>query len=284
MKQFLGFISILLFFSSCDYINLKKSKEIKKSLNPIAKIYGSKLYLEDISEFFPKTTSKKDSIIFSKSLIDTWAIKKLLLKKAVENSSLNENKSIDELVQKYRESLLINNYKERLIKQQLDTIVSVKEIIVFYEANKQNFRLNEELVQLKYLQFDEDKVDKKKIINLFKSDKLEDVEMLEQQQFNFKQYHLNDSIWLTLDNVLLKIPYSKEKLLKKTKFSQKVNSLGLYLVAVKNILKRNEIAPLSYVSSNIKQMILHKRKLELIREIEKIILQDAVQNKNFKIY
>jgi len=76
----------------------------------------------------------------------------------------------------------------------------------------------------------------------------------------------------------------KEKLLKKTKFIQKQDSLSLYLVAVKDVLKRNDLAPKSYIKSTIKQLILHQRKIELIREIEQIIVKDALQNENFKIY
>ena len=44
------------------------------------------------------------------------------------------------------------------------------------------------------------------------------------------------------------------------------------------------IAPLSYIEPTIKEMILHKRKIELIREIEKLIVKDATKNNNFKIY
>ena len=77
---------------------------------------------------------------------------------------------------------------------------------------------------------------------------------------------------------------SKENLLKISKFIQKEDSLGVYLVAVKNILQKNETAPLSEVTNRIKQIILHKRKLELIREIEKTLINDAIQNKNFKEY
>ena len=73
-------------------------------------------------------------------------------------------------------------------------------------------------------------------------------------------------------------------MLKKTKFIQKQDSLSLYLVAVKDVLKRNDLAPKSYIKSTIKQLILHQRKIELIREIEQIIVKDALQNENFKIY
>ena len=279
-KLLLG--ATLFLISSCDYFQLQQNKEVREK--PIATVYNAKLYKRDIQDLFPKNSSKKDSIILAKSLINNWATKQLLLKKAEENSTKEENESVSELVENYRESLLINNYKERLVKQQLDTIVSTEEITEYYSENQQNFRLNEELIKVKYLHFGNDIVDKKEMIRLFKSDSIVDIETLESQQLSFKSFHLNDSTWIPLDNVLLKIPYSKEKLLKKSKFSQKESSLGLYLVAVKDVLKRNDIAPLSYISSTIKQLILHKRKLELIREREKIIVKDAVQNESFKIY
>jgi hypothetical protein len=83
---------------------------------------------------------------------------------------------------------------------------------------------------------------------------------------------------------LLKLPFSRYDLLKKTKLTKKEDSLSLYLAVTKNILLRNQIAPLSYIEPSIKQMILHQRKLQLIRDIEKIIVKDATQNKIFKIH
>ena len=47
---------------------------------------------------------------------------------------------------------------------------------------------------------------------------------------------------------------------------------------------RNDIAPKEYVIPTIQQMILHKRKLELMNEIEKTIMVDAINNKQFEQY
>ena len=277
--KIVSLLSILILFSSCDYFTFQKKE--KNTEKPIATVLDKHLYLKDIASIIPKNRSKKDSIVLVKSIIDKWALKQLLLAKSAENITKKEEDNINNLVTNYKESLLLNNYKEKLIKQQLDTVVSSDEMKAFYQKNKENFRLNEELLKMKYLYVDKNMIDKKKIIKLFKSDKLEDAETLEKMQLNFKLYHLNDSIWIPLDKVLLKLPISKEKLLKKSKFIKKVDSLGVYLVAVKKILKRNDIAPLSYISSTIKQLILHKRKLELIKDIEKIILKDAIQNKSY---
>lgn len=275
-------ILVVALFSSCDFISLQKQEDT--SLQPIASVYNMKLFAADIADLFPVNITKNDSILLAKSLINTWAIKQLMLKKSEDNNSLEASKEINKLVSDYKESLLINGYKEILIKQQLDTVISESEIDTYYGLNRQNFKLNEELIKVKYLYFGNDLIEKKETINLFKSDDIEDLEALEKKQLSFISYQFNDSIWTRLDNVLLKLPFSKEKMLKKTKFTKKQDSLGLYLVAVKDVLFRNNIAPLSYIKPTIKQIILHRRKIELIREIEKILVKDATQNKNFKIY
>ncbi|MFN0729213.1 hypothetical protein [Polaribacter gochangensis] len=286
MNKKLVYFFLLIVFSSCQFFDFgKKEDRIEK---PIASINNNFLYSKDIESLIPKNISKKDSILIVKSIISNWAVQELLKQKAEENLTLEENTTYNKLVQDYKESLLINGYKERLIQQQLDTIISEDEIEEYYNTNKTNFRLNEELIKIKYLHFGNDLLDQKEIINHFKSDKEEDLIALENQELNFKAINLNDSTWIKLEDVLLKIPKFKEEpreyLLKKSKYVQKEDSLGLYLVAVKDVLKRNDIAPINYITPTIKQLILHKRKLELIRDIEKTLLNDAIQNKNFKEY
>jgi len=281
MRLVTAFFCVLLFFS-CDILTVQE-KQVNSS-EIIAIVDTEKLFREDVKDILPQNIAKEDSLLLVKSYIQDWAIKKLLLKNAEKNNSLEALENIKKLVQDYRESLLINNYKEELIKQQLDTIISQDEVESYYDFNKENFKLNEVLLKLKYLHFDDNIKDKKEIIKLFKLDDIEAAEQLEQMQLSFKKYQLNDSVWVQLDKILLKLPVSKENLLKKTKFIQKQDSLGLYLVAVKDILNRNDIAPLSYIEPTIKEMILHKRKIELIREIEKIIVKDATEKNNFKIY
>jgi len=280
------YIGLILTFVSCQFFDLeKKSTKMEK---PIAKVHNLFLYKKDIVKLIPINISGKDSLLIVKSIINNWATQEILRKRAEENLSREENDRYTQLVQDYKSSLLVNGYKERLIKQQLDTAITADEIASYYSLNRKNFRLNEELIKIKYLHFGKDVLDHEKIIKQFKSNKYEDLISLENQELNFKAINLNDSTWIKVEDVLLKIPKfrenPKEILLKKTKFIQKEDSLGLYLVAVKNVLIRNDIAPLNYITPTIKQMILHKRKLELIRDIEKTLINDAIQNKNFKEY
>jgi len=282
MKYFIAILFFIVLFTSCDVFTFQEKEDVKSDI--IAIVNTEKLFKEDIKSIIPSNVTKQDSIIIVKSFVKDWAVKRLLLDKAKNNSSLEVVNEIDELVKDYKESLLINSYKEQLVKQRLDTLITEEEIDSFYKVNKENFKLNEELVKIRYLHIPENINDKEEILQLFKSDDILDLEELEKQELSFKFHQFNDSVWTAVDKVLLKLPFSKEKLLKKTKFIQKQDSLGLYLVAIKDVLTRNEIAPVSYIKSTIKQMILHRRKIELIREIEKIIVKDAIQNNNFKTY
>lgn len=281
MKNFL-FILLIFLIYSCESLGLQQ-KEIVID-KPIASVFDKDLFKKDIELLLPNNVAREDSVILIRSIINSWAIKELLLKKAEENNSQNENSEINTLVREYKQALLINGYKERLVKQQLDTVVAFKDIENYYLSHRNNFKLNEELIKVRYLHFSSDLIDKKEVSEFFKKGSLEDLEELELRQLSFKSIMLNDSIWTPLENVLLKTPFSRENLLKKSKFIQKEDSLGLYLVTINDVLFRNDIAPLSYVKSTIKQIILHQRKLELIRDIEKIIVNDAIQNKSFKIH
>jgi hypothetical protein len=280
--RFLSILFCIFTLTSCDYIKLQDKDAPTSEI--IAIVNTDKLFKEDLKDFLPRNISREDSLILVKSFIQDWAVKKLLLDAAANNNTQESLKNIKNLVQDYKESLLINNFKEALIKQQLDTIISDDEVEAYYLINNENFKLNEVLVKSRYLYFDASIINKKEIVKFFKSEEIEDAEELERQQLSFKMYQLNDSIWTELDKILLKLPFSKENLLKKSKFIQKQDSLGLYLVAIKDVLRRNDIAPLSYIKPTIKEMILHKRKIELIRDIEKIIVKDATKNNNFKIY
>jgi hypothetical protein len=210
--KFLSIVSFLFLFSSCNYFGLKK--EITPEDFPIASIFDEELYRDALQNLIPTNISKEDSLVLVKSIINNWAVKQLMLKKSLENNSSQENTAINELVENYKHSLLINNYKEQLIKQQLDTIISEAEIDTYYSLNKQNFKLNEELLKIKFLNFNNNLINKKEVVALFKSDALEDSEALENYHLNFKSFQLNDSVWIPLDNIMLKIPFSKEKLLK----------------------------------------------------------------------
>ncbi len=282
LKQVL-FIAFITSLTSCSFFNSNKINEQKV----VAKVNETYLFKEDVLAFLPKNNYKKDSLLLVANFINSWAKQQLLLDKAKMN--LKENLvDIDLLVNKYKEDLLINKYREAVVSQNLDTIVGQVDIDSFYVKNKELFTLNEELIQLKFIHFSNTLLDKEKIISLFKSEKKEDLEELIAKEIELKSYHFNDSMWIKYTDALNIIPPLNEfkiaTLQNKNKVIVKEDSLNVYLVKIKKILFRNRISPKSYVEPTIRQMILHTRKLKLLKKIEQTLLNDAIKNGTYEIY
>jgi len=170
----------------------------------------------------------------------------------------------------------------------IDTVVSTEEANTYYNNNKDVFKLNEELVKFRYIHVNENIIDFDAIKKRFKIYDTQDKKTLDSVSIQFKSYSLNDSIWVKLTQVIKKIPVinseNKNQLLKKSNFLQLKDSLGVYLMQINDVLVRNDTAPLEYVKPTIDQIVINKRKLEFIRELEKDITKDAIKNKRFEIY
>lgn len=273
----------LIFLQSCTYFTVKKDS-IRE---PVARVNDVYLYKDDLTAVFKKDITKQDSIILVNNYINNWIKQQLLLSKAQLNLE-NKNTEFEDLVKKYREDLFINSYKEAVVKQYLDTIVTEDDIDEFYLNNNELFKLNEELIKLKYIKIGKDALNKNELIRLFKSTKNSDFEKLKQKAIFSQSHHLNDSIWIKYSDLTNEIPIlkteDKQELLKKDNFIQKEDSLSLYLVTIKKVLQSNETAPKSYITPTVKQMILHQRKLLLLRNIEETLINDATKKQQFEIY
>jgi len=273
---------LLLLGYSCDLI--KKSDERE----PIARVNNTYLYQEDINGLVPEDASKQDSTLIIQNYIKRWATQQLFVDGAKLNLSEVKQQTFNRLVGQYKNDLYSKAYIEALVKRSIDTVVSSEEANTYYNNNKDVFKLNEELVKFRYIHVNENIIDFDAIKKRFKIYDTQDKKTLDSISIQFKSYSLNDSIWVKLTQVIKKIPVinseNKNQLLKKSNFLQLKDSLGVYLMQINDVLVRNDTAPLEYVKPTIDQIVINKRKLEFIRELEKDITKDAIKNKRFEIY
>ena len=267
---------------SCSYLR-KEPDGI-----PVARVNDSYLYQEDIEAILSEGITKEDSTLRVNNFINQWATQKLLQSGAEINLTLEKQEEYNKLVNQYKSDLFIKAYLEALVKQKIDTVVTLEESQDVYESNKETFKLNEELIKFRYINLNENMDGFQEIKERFKNFDNEDKKVLDSISIQFRAYSLNDSIWIKVDQVLANIPVlnieSKKELLKKSNFIQLQDSLGLYLMQINDVLNRNEIAPIEYVIPTIKQIVINKRKLEFIKKLEKDITKDAIKNKQFEIF
>jgi len=236
----------------------------------VARVNDAYLYQSDLEDYLEDFSTDQDSLILVSNFINKWATKQLLLDGARRNVSRDDP------------------YKDALVNKQLDTVVTAAEAQMFYEENKQNFSLNEDLLKLRYIQIGEDYNNKKQLQEFFIRFNQQDKYILDSLKFQFKKYFLNDSVWVKKSVVIQSMnpvnTVNADNLLKKTNFVQLRDSLGLYLISVGETLSRKQTAPIEYVRPTIDQILKNKRKLALVKELEKEIKDDAIKNNKFEIY
>lgn len=282
MKKTFLILTIGLVCFSCDFFKKTDDRE------PIARVNETYLYKEDVEDLVPEGTSKEDSLVIVNNYINRWARQLLLMDGALLNLSEEKQEEFSKLVKQYKNDLYTKAYLEALVKKNIDTIVNADEAKVFYEANKESFKLNDDLLQLRYISLPLNPIDLDTIKKRFRRYEAKDKRYLDSISMQFKSFSLNDSIWVKFSQVVDKVPVvtqeSKDQLLKKTNFLQLKDSINLYLMQVNDIRLQNDYAPLEYVNKSIKQIVINKRKLELIKQLENDISKDAIKNNKFQIY
>ncbi len=254
----------------------------------IARVGENYLYKEEVSKLLAQGISKEDSASFVTNYINNWASKQLLLDKAKINLPEDKLSEYDALVANYRTDLYTRAYKEALVRQGSDSIISNSQLEQFYEAEKENFKLKEKVVQLRFVELPKQFLNKDEVIDRLKSFKPEDKVYLDSIGVQFRKLNFNDSLWVSAARVIGEIPpltfEDADKHLKKSQFFELEDEKGVYLAKIVDVKEVNEIAPLSYIEPQIEQVLLSRRKLDFLRKLETEILDEAIKKNEFEIY
>ncbi|GAA0750329.1 hypothetical protein GCM10009431_30780 [Gaetbulibacter jejuensis] len=282
IKRFSVIIITFVCVLSCDFF--KKTED----RTPIARVNETYLYEEDIKDLVAEGTSVEDSTLLVNNYITRWATQLLLVEGAERNLPETTQNNFNKLVSQYKKDLFTKAYLDALVKKNIDTTVSQSEADTVYSKNKETFKLNEELVKFRYINIPQNAINLDDIEKRFKRFDTNDKRYLDSISVQFKSYSLNDSVWVKTSQVIEKVPVlnaeNKKELLKKSNFLQLKDSLHLYLMQINDVLLQNDYAPLEYVKPTINQIIINKRKLELIKQLEKDITKDAIKNNQFEIF
>ncbi len=260
----------------------KKSDE-----KAIARVYDDYLYVSDLEGIVPIGSSAKDSLVIVKSYIDSWIKSKLLIRNAEKNLTTDQ-KDFEQQIEDYRNSLILYTYEKELVTQKLDTSLSDTLISTYYEANKSEFLLKDNIVKVWYIKMPLKSANITTIRSLYKTDTEANKKTLEEKCSQFAaNYYLDDESWLLFDDLLKEIPiktYNQEDYLKNNRYIEMQDSLYNYFVNIKDFQVKESVSPLSFEKENIKSIILNKRKLALIEEMQNNLFKDALKENNFEIY
>jgi len=253
----------------------------------IARVHDDYLYESDIRRLVPENLSRLDSIAFVRNYTDQWIKTRLMIRQAEKNLT-DRQLNFDRQLEDYKNSLIIYQYETELVRQKLDTLVTEEEIEKYYHDHLADFELKENIVKVQYVILNKEEELEGKFKELFF---LPDSIAADSLEFYSKLYEvpyfLDTATWVSFDDLLSTIPietYNQELFLKGHRFISLSDDRFVYLLKFVDFRIKNDISPLDFRRNDIRDIIINKRKVDLVKKLRADIYKQAILNKDFEVY
>ncbi len=195
-------IILILFGISACQTGVNKNQQEDEILS---QVYGKCLYESSIKDLIPIGTTKEDSTLMVNAYIEKWVREALLMHEAELNIPPDLN--IDDLVRDYRSSLILHNYENYLIKEELDSTITQEELTTFYEQNKEQYQLKKPIIRCDFIKIPLSAQDLENCTHWWGSTAEADKQSLIQYcNKNAEVYLLNDKTWYEIDRITKQLP------------------------------------------------------------------------------
>ena len=175
-----------------------------------------------------------------------------------------------------------------MVRQKLDTLVKSEEIEQYYNEHLSSFQLKDNIVKVYYVKVNKKAPNIDKVRKWYLSSNPKDIEALKSYCIQFAEnFFIDDNTWLLFDDLLKEVPiqdYNPELFFKTTQTIVVADTSNIYFLNIKGYKIKNSSSPLSFEKENIRNIIINKRKLKLVDDMKKQVYQDAIENKDFKIF
>ncbi len=285
-----GLIIVILALYGCDFIQMKKEDNSSAETQsiPIARAKDNFLYPEDLTGIVSSDITPEDSANLVERYINNWAKKQLLIAEASSKIEFNEAE-LQRKILDYRYALMVYEYEKQYVNGQLNKEVSDEEIQAYYEQNTDKFELKQNITRGIFVKISKEAPQLSRLPLLIRSSKVEDEEELKSYCLRFAaSYSLEDSTWINFDEIIKNTPLTaitnKVDFLKRNKYVESDDEQFQYYLRIDEYKISDQISPLEFVEDQIRSIIVNKRKVELVDELEKEVFNKAISNNDFEIY
>lgn len=273
-----------------DFLKFKnQAAQEGATLVPVARVHDSYLYRQDLEGLIEPGIPATDSASIVDHYIDSWIKKQLLINEAASQIDLDEA-VLERKILDYRYALMIYEFEKSHVNQKVDSHVSEKEIAAYYESNKANFELKQNIVKGIFAKVPQEAPRIGRLRTLFQGKLSEEArEEIKSYCLSFaSSYTLDDSVWYNFEEVvkntpLISIP-NKVQFLRENKFVETSDDVYVYFFKITDYKISDQLSPLEFVKDDIAKIILNKRKVALTQKLKEEIYADAKENKEFEIF
>lgn len=273
----------MILLSACDWKTAKSGDTIV-----LARVKDKVLTWDEMKlRGFVAPNDSVDSVAAVTRYVTRWVKNQLLLSRAEFNLP-DKKKQFDFQIEDYRRDLIIYAYQQAYLSENLDTNITAEEIQQFYQENNSQFRLKENIFRVEYAVFPIDAPKISELRPLFFSSNTQDRERFLNAALQLSsKFSVEDTTWMSVSDLARDFPIVLENQndfragKRKMRFSDEQNVYFFNILEYK--LKETD-APMAYVESTIRSILLNKRKLEVLDNLEHKIFKDGLSKNAAEIF
>ena len=246
MRKYLFIASIVVFTLCC------KGKQTTVADNIVAKAFDKTLKVSDIKNIIELSRNSSDSIEYIRNYLKDWAINQILYREAADYYKNDEQ--INRQVEEYRQTLILNKYKQVLIKDNSHSPAD-EDIIKFYAKNKGRFLLTEPMIKGAVIRISSNSPNIKRLHdNLKKTDQksIDEIERLSlKQPFDYSFFLEKWTSLTTMSYLVPKQIIDNNNNLKPNTIYEYKDEAFVYLIKIVDILPKDAEMPLELAKTKI---------------------------------
>ena len=254
----------------------------------VAKVGKNKLYRSELERFIPNMISAEDSARLAEQYINTWAMDLLYLDVAEKELSKGELDVSVEL-EDFRRSLLKYRYEQRYINDRLDTLVTDEQIREYYAAHEAEFELKRPVLKARFVDMMKDSPKADEILRMMTSQEYKDVRRADTlAKTTALRYFDSSDTWMDANELAKSFGLDYTQMLSYLRWDNTIRyepeGRGDLMVAYICDIRRSGPAPLEYCADRIRDILMSARKHNLMDSLERDLLENALESKQFVIY
>ena len=283
MKRALILLAALLPLCSCDMLGRLFSDSDSK----VASVGRSVLYRSDVANVVPSGLPEEDSVKLARQFIDNWVLGELLLKEASETLS-KDQKDISAQISQFRKNLLTFRYEKACVAERLDTLVTLEEARAYYDEHSKDYVSPVSIIRCRVIEISKKSPYYEMIRETYTTDEEADVSVLEQTCFTAAQKYSDfGKKWIASTVLARELGIGVEECeadLKKSSAYEKEAHGQHFLVYIQSRTAPGEISPLEYNFSTISDILVSRRKKEIIASLEQELFEEGLSDGKIKYY
>jgi len=281
---YLSFAGILLLFSACN--SSGKKADVEKSKQPIVSVYDRILYKADLDNAISEGIASTDSAKSADAYIKMWINDELIYEKAKQN--VTDQDRINQLVEDYRQSLMVFTYLEQLLKEELSGKISDAEMKNYYDNNPEDFKLESSLIKGLFLKIPQSAPELNNLRQWYKLNTEAAKENIEKASIqNTVIYDYFYDRWTSIDDVISNMPIpidDKNQFVRANKNFEAQDSSYVYLLHIEEFALAGTVAPFVYSKSQITDILINKNREGFLKQFEEDLYNKAIKDEEIKFY